>query len=100
MSAFLADAKAYPNHVFYALRALAQLTRVSPDATKELLQHQNLVAGALKTKDITIRRECVQILYMICNRKSVSKIVGDLLSYLQVRIQIPYIPSLSSLLSL
>jgi hypothetical protein len=41
--------------------------------------------GALKTKDITIRRECVQILYMICNKSSVSKIVGELLSYLQVR---------------
>lgn len=42
-----------------------------------------LFLGALKTRDITIRRECTQILYMICNKKTVHKIVPELLSYLQ-----------------
>lgn len=45
LSVFLSDKRAYANHVAYALKILSQLTRVSPEATKVLLNHQDLVLG-------------------------------------------------------
>jgi AP-2 complex subunit alpha len=52
---------------------------------QNLATHLEKILPNLDDKDISIRRRALDLLYLICNHQNVSKIVAELLGYLEAR---------------
>ena len=48
-----------------------------------LKQHQDIIIGSLKDRDISVRRKGLDLLYSMCDSFNAQVIVGELLQYLQ-----------------
>lgn len=46
-------------------------------------QHQDIIVGSLKDRDISVRRKGLDLLYSMCDASNAQPIVGELLKYLQ-----------------
>ncbi|SPO05679.1 related to alpha-adaptin C [Cephalotrichum gorgonifer] len=46
-------------------------------------QHQDIIIGSLKDRDISVRRKGLDLLYSMCDSSNARAIVGELLHYLQ-----------------
>jgi AP-2 complex subunit alpha len=46
-------------------------------------QHQAIIIGSLKDRDISVRRKGLDLLYSMCDQTNAQPIVGELLQYLQ-----------------
>ena len=46
-------------------------------------QHQAIIIGSLKDRDISVRRKGLDLLYSMCDQSNAQPIVGELLQYLQ-----------------
>lgn len=50
-----------------------------------LSKHENKILSNLDDNDISIRRRALELLYLICNSANSSRIVAELLGYLENR---------------
>eukprot|EP01128_Nolandella_sp_AFSM9_P004440 TRINITY_DN1994_c0_g1_i1.p1 TRINITY_DN1994_c0_g1~~TRINITY_DN1994_c0_g1_i1.p1 ORF type:complete len:1540 (+),score=351.30 TRINITY_DN1994_c0_g1_i1:23-4621(+) len=83
LSYFLSDQQINSNHVYVGLDAVSRLSKISKEAAILLRQHQNVVINALQSKDISIRRRALNILYSMASRSNAQLIVKELLDYLK-----------------
>lgn len=51
----------------------------------DLSQHEQKILPNLDDADVSIRKRSLDLLYLICNSKNVSKIVAQLIGYLENR---------------
>lgn len=54
-------------------------------------RHRQSIINSLQDADISIRRRALDLLFAMCNPSNVREIVGELLTYLQVTLNSPYV---------
>ncbi|EXF80584.1 hypothetical protein CFIO01_04291 [Colletotrichum fioriniae PJ7] len=53
------------------------------ETLEPIKQHQDVILGSLKDRDISVRRKGLDLLYSMCDSSNAQVIVGELLHYLQ-----------------
>ncbi|KAK3683931.1 adaptin N terminal region-domain-containing protein [Podospora appendiculata] len=67
---------------YLGLEAMTHLAARS-DSLDPIKQHQDIIIGSLKDRDISVRRKGLDLLYSMCDSTNAQNIVGELLHYLQ-----------------
>ena len=67
---------------YLGLEAMTHLA-VQSDTLDPIKKHQDIVIGSLRDRDITVRRQGLDLLYSMCDQTNSQKIVHELLKYLQ-----------------
>jgi AP-2 complex subunit alpha len=67
---------------YLGLEAMTHLA-ARADILEPIKQHQDVILGALKDRDISVRRKGLDLLYSMCDTTNAQPIVGELLHYLQ-----------------
>lgn len=67
---------------YLGLEAMTHLAARS-ETLDEIKQHQAIIIGALRDRDISVRRQGLDLLYSMCDSTNARVIVGELLKYLQ-----------------
>lgn len=67
---------------YLGLEAMAHLAARS-ETLSSIKQHQDIILGSLKDRDISVRRKGLDLLYSMCDASNAQVIVGELLHYLQ-----------------
>jgi len=67
---------------YLGLEAMTHLASRT-EALDPIKTHQNIIIGSLRDRDITVRRQGLDLLYSMCDATNARVIVGELLKYLQ-----------------
>jgi AP-2 complex subunit alpha len=67
---------------YLGLEAMTHLA-VRAETLDPIKKHQDLIIGSLKDRDITVRRQGLDLLYSMCDSTNSQKIVHELLKFLQ-----------------
>ena len=67
---------------YLGLEAMTHLA-VRSEALDPIKKHQDIIIGTLRDRDITVRRQGLDLLYSMCDQTNSTKIVQELLKYLQ-----------------
>lgn len=67
---------------YLGLEAMTHLAARS-ETLGPIKQHQDIILGSLKDRDISVRRKGLDLLYSMCDSTNARVIVGELLQYLQ-----------------
>ncbi|KAK1761105.1 adaptin N terminal region-domain-containing protein [Echria macrotheca] len=67
---------------YLGLEAMTHLA-ARTDTLDPIKQHQDIILGSLKDRDISVRRKGLDLLYSMCDSSNAQAIVGELLHYLQ-----------------
>ncbi|KAK0706734.1 AP-2 complex subunit alpha-like protein [Lasiosphaeria miniovina] len=67
---------------YLGLEAMTHLA-ARTDTLDPIKQHQDVILGSLKDRDISVRRKGLDLLYSMCDSTNARVIVGELLHYLQ-----------------
>ena len=67
---------------YLGLEAMTHLA-ARADTLDPIKQHQEIIVGSLKDRDISVRRKGLDLLYSMCDSTNAQAIVGELLHYLQ-----------------
>lgn len=67
---------------YLGLEAMTHLA-ARADTLGPIKQHQEVILGSLKDRDISVRRKGLDLLYSMCDHTNARPIVGELLHYLQ-----------------
>ncbi|GJN74268.1 Armadillo-like helical [Purpureocillium lilacinum] len=67
---------------YLGLEAMTHLAARS-ETLGPIKQHQDIILGSLKDRDISVRRKGLDLLYSMCDATNAQIIVGELLHYLQ-----------------
>ncbi|TGO16347.1 hypothetical protein BTUL_0029g00370 [Botrytis tulipae] len=67
---------------YLGLEAMTHLA-ARADILDPIKQHQAIIIGSLKDRDISVRRKGLDLLYSMCDQTNAQPIVGELLQYLQ-----------------
>ena len=67
---------------YLGLEAMTHLA-ARADTLDPIKQHQSIIIGSLKDRDISVRRKGLDLLYSMCDQTNAQPIVGELLQYLQ-----------------
>lgn len=67
---------------YLGLEAMTHLAARS-ETLGPIKQHQDIILGSLKDRDISVRRKGLDLLYSMCDSTNAQIIVGELLHYLQ-----------------
>ncbi|KAK3944552.1 adaptin N terminal region-domain-containing protein [Diplogelasinospora grovesii] len=67
---------------YLGLEAMCHLA-ARADTLDPIKQHQEVILGSLKDRDISVRRKGLDLLYSMCDSTNAQAIVGELLHYLQ-----------------
>ncbi|KAK4224972.1 putative AP-2 complex subunit alpha [Podospora fimiseda] len=67
---------------YLGLEAMTHLA-ARADTLGPIKQHQDVILGSLKDRDISVRRKGLDLLYSMCDHTNARPIVGELLHYLQ-----------------
>ncbi|KJZ75085.1 hypothetical protein HIM_05571 [Hirsutella minnesotensis 3608] len=67
---------------YLGLEAMTHLAARS-ETLGPIKQHQDIILGSLKDRDISVRRKGLDLLYSMCDATNARVIVGELLAYLQ-----------------
>jgi AP-2 complex subunit alpha len=67
---------------YLGLEAMTHLA-ARADTLDPIKQHQAIIIGSLKDRDISVRRKGLDLLYSMCDQTNARPIVGELLQYLQ-----------------
>ena len=67
---------------YLGLEAMTHLAAQS-EALDPIKQHQEIILGSLKDRDISVRRKGLDLLYSMCDASNAKVVVGELLQYLQ-----------------
>ncbi|RDA93191.1 hypothetical protein CP533_3195 [Ophiocordyceps camponoti-saundersi (nom. inval.)] len=67
---------------YLGLEAMTHLAARS-ETLGPIKQHQDIILGSLKDRDISVRRKGLDLLYSMCDASNARVIVGELLQYLQ-----------------
>lgn len=67
---------------YLGLEAMTHLA-ARADTLDPIKQHQDVIIGSLKDRDISVRRKGLDLLYSMCDSSNAQPIVGELLHYLQ-----------------
>ncbi|RCI16550.1 hypothetical protein L249_2257 [Ophiocordyceps polyrhachis-furcata BCC 54312] len=67
---------------YLGLEAMTHLAARS-ETLGPIKQHQDIILGSLKDRDISVRRKGLDLLYSMCDATNARVIVGELLQYLQ-----------------
>lgn len=67
---------------YLGLEAMTHLA-VRAETLDPIKKHQDIIIGSLKDRDITVRRQGLDLLYSMCDASNSQKIVHELLRYLQ-----------------
>ena len=67
---------------YLGLEAMTHLA-ARAETLDPIKQHQSIIMGSLKDRDISVRRKGLDLLYSMCDHSNAKPIVGELLQYLQ-----------------
>lgn len=67
---------------YLGLEAMTHLA-ARADTLDPIKQHQDVIIGSLKDRDISVRRKGLDLLYSMCDATNARVVVGELLHYLQ-----------------
>lgn len=67
---------------YLGLEAMTHLAVVA-DNSEPIKKHQDIIVASLRDRDITVRRQGLDLLYSMCDSTNSQKIVHELLKYLQ-----------------
>src|SRR5271168_168701 len=67
---------------YLGLEAMTHLA-ARAETLDPIKQHQEIIIGSLKDRDISVRRKGLDLLYSMCDATNAQPIVGELLQYLQ-----------------
>ncbi|KAL2069903.1 hypothetical protein VTL71DRAFT_14582 [Oculimacula yallundae] len=67
---------------YLGLEAMTHLA-ARAETLDPIKQHQGIIIGSLKDRDISVRRKGLDLLYSMCDQTNAQPIVGELLQYLQ-----------------
>ncbi|RDW64999.1 hypothetical protein BP6252_10650 [Coleophoma cylindrospora] len=67
---------------YLGLEAMTHLA-ARAETLDPIKQHQGIIIGSLKDRDISVRRKGLDLLYSMCDQSNAQPIVGELLQYLQ-----------------
>jgi AP-2 complex subunit alpha len=67
---------------YLGLEAMTHLA-ARAETLDPIKQHQDIIIGSLKDRDISVRRKGLDLLYSMCDASNAQPIVGELLKYLQ-----------------
>ena len=67
---------------YLGLEAMTHLA-ARADTLDPIKQHQEIIIGSLKDRDISVRRKGLDLLYSMCDSSNARVVVGELLHYLQ-----------------
>lgn len=67
---------------YLGLEAMTHLA-ARAETLDPIKQHQEIIIGSLKDRDISVRRKGLDLLYSMCDATNAQPIVGELLKYLQ-----------------
>jgi len=67
---------------YLGLEAMTHLA-ARADTLDPIKQHQEIIIGSLKDRDISVRRKGLDLLYSMCDSTNAQAVVGELLHYLQ-----------------
>ncbi|KAH7155280.1 adaptin N terminal region-domain-containing protein [Dactylonectria estremocensis] len=67
---------------YLGLEAMTHLA-ARAETLDPIKQHQDIILGSLKDRDISVRRKGLDLLYSMCDSSNAQVIVGELLHYLQ-----------------
>ncbi|PSR77764.1 adaptin N terminal region-domain-containing protein [Coniella lustricola] len=67
---------------YLGLEAMTHLA-ARAETLDPIKQHQDVIIGSLKDRDISVRRKGLDVLYSMCDATNAQPIVGELLRYLQ-----------------
>jgi AP-2 complex subunit alpha len=67
---------------YLGLEAMTHLA-ARADTLEPIKQHQDVIIGSLRDRDISVRRKGLDLLYSMCDSTNAQPIVGELLHYLQ-----------------
>jgi AP-2 complex subunit alpha len=67
---------------YLGLEAMTHLA-ARAETLDPIKQHQSIIIGSLKDRDISVRRKGLDLLYSMCDQTNAQVIVGELLMYLQ-----------------
>lgn len=67
---------------YLGLEAMTHLA-ARTETLDPIKEHQSIIIGALRDRDISIRRQGLDLLYSMCDASNARAIVGELLNYLQ-----------------
>lgn len=67
---------------YLGLEAMTHLA-ARADTLDPIKQHQDIIVGSLRDRDISVRRKGLDLLYSMCDSTNAQQIVGELLHYLQ-----------------
>jgi AP-2 complex subunit alpha len=67
---------------YLGLEAMTHLA-ARADTLDPIKQHQEVIIGSLKDRDISVRRKGLDLLYSMCDSSNARVVVGELLHYLQ-----------------
>ncbi|RQM05385.1 hypothetical protein DH86_00001932, partial [Scytalidium sp. 3C] len=67
---------------YLGLEAMTHLA-ARADTLDPIKQHQSIIIGSLKDRDISVRRKGLDLLYSMCDQSNAQPIVSELLHYLQ-----------------
>lgn len=67
---------------YLGLEAMTHLA-VRAETLDPIKKHQDIIIGSLRDRDITVRRQGLDLLYSMCDATNSQKIVHELLKYLQ-----------------
>jgi len=67
---------------YLGLEAMTHLA-ARAETLDPIKQHQAIIIGSLKDRDISVRRKGLDLLYSMCDQSNAQPIVGELLAYLQ-----------------
>lgn len=67
---------------YLGLEAMTHLA-ARVDTLDPIKQHQDIIFGSLRDRDISVRRKGLDLLYSMCDTTNATRVVGELLHYLQ-----------------
>jgi AP-2 complex subunit alpha len=67
---------------YLALETMTHIAAIG-DPTRSLGQYQGKVMNSLKDKDVSVRRQALDLLYSMCEQRNAREIVAELLNYLR-----------------
>ncbi|KAI9158405.1 AP-2 complex subunit alpha-2 [Paramyrothecium foliicola] len=67
---------------YLGLEAMTHLA-ARAETLDPIKQHQDIILGSLKDRDISVRRKGLDLLYSMCDSTNAQVVVGELLQYLQ-----------------
>lgn len=67
---------------YLGLEAMTHLA-ARAETLEPIKQHQDIIIGSLKDRDISVRRKGLDLLYSMCDSSNAQVVVGELMHYLQ-----------------